>query len=111
MNPEMKKKWLDALRSGGYKQGRLCLRRGDEFCCLGVLCDISGLGKWLGPNDDGEDHYEVGSEYEWAYPPKAVRDVAGLDYENPLVGVRTLGDINDEGATFEEIADLIEEHL
>lgn len=38
-------KWLKALRSGKYKQGRgaLCQidKKGNEsFCCLGVLCDL-----------------------------------------------------------------------
>lgn len=44
------RKWLDALRGGKYPQTRAVLRRPDEvgngFCCLGVLCDISGEGGW-----------------------------------------------------------------
>lgn len=43
MSPELKAKWVAALRSGEYKQGREVLRNGDQFCCLGVLCDIIGL--------------------------------------------------------------------
>ena len=50
MNKELKKKWLDALRGGGYKQTRNALRDTDGFCCLGVLCDILEKGKW----GDGE---------------------------------------------------------
>ena len=46
MNQEIKKKWLKALRSGGYKQTRGKLKsRNGSFCCLGVLCDIQGA-KW-----------------------------------------------------------------
>lgn len=46
MNDEVKKMWLDALRSGKYKQGSEVLHRNDptgeeRFCCLGVLCDIA----------------------------------------------------------------------
>lgn len=42
INKELIKQWVEALRSGKYKQGRKALRnRNDEFCCLGVLCDIS----------------------------------------------------------------------
>lgn len=42
INKELVKQWVEALRSGKYKQGRQALRnRNDEFCCLGVLCDIS----------------------------------------------------------------------
>lgn len=45
---ERRKKWLRALRSGKYKQARSNLRDGNRFCCLGVACDLSKLGKWDG---------------------------------------------------------------
>ena len=42
INKELVRQWVEALRSGKYKQGRSALRNIDnEFCCLGVLCDIS----------------------------------------------------------------------
>ena len=41
MNKEVKKKWVDALRSGEYAQGRSSLRDHDEYCCLGVLCELA----------------------------------------------------------------------
>lgn len=42
INKELVKQWVEALRSGKYKQGRKALKnRDNEFCCLGVLCDIS----------------------------------------------------------------------
>ena len=51
MTPELKARWVAALRSGEYEQGGGALRRSrpqrpDEFCCLGVLCDLvkSDLG-------------------------------------------------------------------
>ena len=35
-------KWIDALESGEYQQGRGKLRTKDnKFCCLGVLCDLA----------------------------------------------------------------------
>ena len=41
----MQKKWVDALKSGKYKQTtkRLTLQRNNELkhCCLGVVCDIN----------------------------------------------------------------------
>lgn len=50
MNRELKTKWLEALRSGKYKQGRSALRTiQDEFCCLGVLCDIVAPDAWSKP--------------------------------------------------------------
>ena len=44
MDAQTKAKWVEALRSGKYKQGRGQLRLGDTYCCLGVLCDIMGTG-------------------------------------------------------------------
>lgn len=47
MNGELKAKWLEALRSGRYKQGQGRLRdESNQFCCLGVLCDVGVPGQW-----------------------------------------------------------------
>jgi hypothetical protein len=41
MNKEIKEKWINALRSGKYEQGKSQLRSlSNKFCCLGVLCDL-----------------------------------------------------------------------
>lgn len=109
--------WLEALRSGQYAQGRLALCESDRYCCLGVLCRLQGRltfldGKW---REEGEE-------------------ISGLPYENPVyknldalgrlpVGVfvrmfgGNLGGVarevqlaacNDNGLTFDQIADIIE---
>lgn len=37
MDPEIKTKWLEALRSGRYKQAQRTLSKdADTYCCLGV---------------------------------------------------------------------------
>ena len=42
MKPEIQAEWVAALRSGEYKQGTGVLRsEANEFCCLGVLCDLA----------------------------------------------------------------------
>jgi hypothetical protein len=53
MKPEVKALWLSALLSGAYRQAeRTCgLRRTDkrqveQYCCLGVLCDLAPIGEW-----------------------------------------------------------------
>lgn len=51
MKKEVAKAWVEALRSGKYKQGKGWLRQEEPgveptFCCLGVLCDLSGQGRW-----------------------------------------------------------------
>ena len=45
MNKAIARRWVRALRSGKYKQGRSYLKqktaKGDlRYCCLGVLCEL-----------------------------------------------------------------------
>jgi len=41
---EVKRRWIEALRSGEYKQGYGILRTVDnEYCCMGVLQVITDL--------------------------------------------------------------------
>jgi len=42
MTPELKAKWLNALRNGNYTQGFGSLHVDNTYCCLGVLCEIAG---------------------------------------------------------------------
>ena len=44
--------WIQKLKSGEYKQGKYYLRCGDEYCCLGVLCDLFDSSKWIDKNDE-----------------------------------------------------------
>lgn len=112
MKREIADKWVEALRSRKYKQGDGCLRNGDNFCCLGVLCDISGLGKW-----EKSDHYDNGLFYcgTNAVLPGSVMDWSGINHFKGLFktdegdGV-CLTSLNDSGMSFAEIADVIEKH-
>lgn len=132
MNASVKKQWVDALRSGEYKQGIHTLRRQcegqDQFCCLGVLCDLyskafpTAAGKWnhgitvgdmvpfVRLDSNGEE------EAELECLPPAVREWAGLETGDPILSfaddrfcVSTLND--DERLDFNAIAHLIEEQL
>lgn len=106
MNPQVKVKWLHALRSGEYRQGRYRLKgEGGGFCCLGVLCDVyskddEGKGRWeWKPKDGGwkfvtddlefEEQYlqTVGISMEWGETvlPPLVVEWAGLDNVSPRV--------------------------
>ena len=46
---EHRRLWVQALRSGEYEQCREQLHTETGYCCLGVACDISGLGEWGTP--------------------------------------------------------------
>lgn len=104
--------WIEALRSGRFKQGKGRLARveeaGVEYCCLGVGCEVyieqgRGLRKKL--SGGGYLYGDCGGTL-----PEIVRDWLGLeDSTGTLVDrKRNLAGRNDSGATFEEIALLIE---
>lgn len=117
MNPEIKSKWLEALRSGRYHQARGVLRAedGKSHCCLGVLCDI------LQPDGWGE---------EWEFEDPSGRFVVLIaphtlsEDEDQTLSLSTLDAIglasteedtlitmNDDGQDFFAIAWYIDENL
>lgn len=127
MKQDVKDTWVAALRSGEYTQGVGFLHqvtsRGNERCCLGVLCDLAvkdGVdlhvrGSGLAVEYNGDGYFVPGAVMawagllsnegalteEWAVP---VGDAAD---DGPVVS--SLASANDDGATFTQIADLIEE--
>jgi len=112
MNPQIKQKWVDALRSGEYQQGQNYLRTDNGFCCLGVLCDLYGKEnnvEWnLANNGHNYEFQDNGSIL-----PLSVMVWSGIEGQNPDIdnGTETLSGLNDNGYTFIEIADVIEKQL
>lgn len=126
MKEDIKNTWVNALRSGKYKQGKNLLKLETNgqynYCCLGVLCELavenkiieeSSIKHFLFPSPGGSHYFENGKSYledkvlEWSgistNNGKFDTDKNGL----PI----TLAKLNDdEGYTFEEIANVIEEH-
>jgi hypothetical protein len=119
MDPEIRAQWTAALRSGKYPQGRSVLRKDDELCCLGVLCELARAAGHLGARccEDGTWVYGNG---ETEYLPAAVAEWAGITHgaHNPAVialvdedgpGPMELALLNDEYQwTFAQIADAID---
>ena len=123
MNKEIKERWVAELRSGDYLQGTDNLKydcNGEtRYCCLGVLTELyaqeHGI-KFTG--DEDELKYENGELL-----CEAVQIWAGLESHDPVVSfihlrgsastnnVKGLSSINDDGYSFAEIADTIEELL
>jgi hypothetical protein len=52
-----RKDWLAALRSGKYKQGKIRLRYGDNYCCLGIACEVAGMEPIISGIVDDEPIY------------------------------------------------------
>lgn len=125
MNKEIKKRWLKALRSGEYKQGKKALKTKKGFCCLGVLCDIYSKTKEGRKNkaawkDEGEGEFVfTATETEDMYTlPLIVQRWAGLDEYNPAITIREdehgkeLSVWNDDHRIgFKGIANKIEKYL
>jgi hypothetical protein len=136
MNPDVKQKWIAALRSGDYKQTREQLRRRNSYCCLGVLTDLYDKNKveskdcWCG-NSYSYTNGEAKCKANLLLPPP-VMEWAGLEASNPNVEYPTrigwtdtpdqcnkmslepdfasLAYLNDsEKLNFNQIADIIEE--
>ena len=112
MNPQIKQKWLSALRSGDYQKTQCYLRTDDGFCCIGVLCDLYGKENNVEWNLVNNGHNYEFQDRE-SYLPSSVKKWADLEYCNPHVndGESTLVSLNDTGCTFEQIADVIEKQL
>jgi hypothetical protein len=136
MKTEIKKLWVDALRSREYEQAQGYLRveldsegKTTGNCCLGVLCEIAvkndvierathpGVQGYLSSmNSYDDDDEEYPSYVENSLLPHEVADWADLDDKNPVVSYdgaeHDLSDLNDTvNLTFGQIADLIEEQL
>lgn len=104
MNKKIKEKWIKALLSGEYKQGRYDLRsRDDRFCCLGVLCDIVGV-EWQAPEFQGGSYAAEGETYTLS---DEMCQRTGVSREHAEI----LADMNDGGAQFPEIVEYIKEYL
>lgn len=125
--------WRDALLSGNYKQGRQRLARDlpngeTEYCCLGVVCDLMGLGYELAfKSDSGSDRVYGDSKsngYHTVLPIDAQKWLGvdghfdGLGYMNTIPPLEdlapldrettTLAGANDSGGiSFAQIADWI----
>ena len=128
MKPVTKKDWIDALRSGEFKQCTGALAKRDpeagttSYCCLGVLATIAGVGVRLdvaSPVEHAvfftfdEDNTATGI-IPAAYQNTIVSDLdlstlvgPGIDRPDDLMRILTTK--NDNGATFEDIATYLEE--
>lgn len=123
MKPDIKQKWIEALRSGEYVQGTGCLHNADNgsFCCLGVLCDLADQEGIITSFGSEEDHDGLnGNVYTYDSEkfvlPKSVRDWAGIAQDNPLMStgmnLMDIAELNDHYRyNFERLAELIDDQL
>lgn len=120
MDRKLREDWVTALRSGKYQQGQGKLKDGTDYCCLGVLCDVSGFGEWdedryvvVAADDDGSED-DLGVVYLEGDLEHLSGPVFGLwnSLQGTLVQLNDgeANEVDEEGRrwTFQEIADFIE---
>lgn len=124
MRQDIKEQWVNALRSGVFRQGRRYLAKDGGYCCLGVLCELAyrdGVVTERVEFGDGDNSAVVYDGHLFALPG-SVMEWAGLDDSNPFAPEpdrgrpenyprRPLSAMNDNGKTFTYIADVIERYL
>ena len=109
--------WVEALRSGKYRQTTQCLHDRDGYCCLGVLCEVAiDNGVKVKVSEGGGTTLYGGQEEKL---PESVQEWAGLHdnlgYTNGFESIFINSDpydnlvkANDSGVAFASIADAIE---
>lgn len=140
MNETWKKRWCDALESGQYPQATGALRTKGGFCCLGVIEDLvlkDAGEEWVERTIDGGFEIKDGLDFDGAelrestgellgfnpgnrrcpaVSPDKVREILGQDrlaelHYQPGYGSFSLAGLNDNGASFKEIAAIIRSAL
>jgi hypothetical protein len=111
---ENQRKWVEALRSGEFKQSIATLQTDVGYCCLGVACVVAernGVqvlkrddGNLLGGSLNTQPHVKAWLGIKECNGEHRVRE-KGRFYHSSLV---TLND--NKGYTFEQIADHIEQN-
>jgi hypothetical protein len=116
MQAELRNRWIAALRSGRYAQGKGYLRQDDmdgvaRYCCLGVLCEVAGI-EWVTPGNvttDDDDYGYMGAT-EWAPSFLGLPQPDDVD-SGKMTDQSLLANMNDTNASFTEIADWIEANI
>lgn len=104
INKRQLKKWIAALDSGKYKQGKNNLHNECGYCCLGVGCEVLIPEKLLSINADG---FIDGGIVE--HQPAAPKWFKEIDDDFRDITETRLTILNDDrGFTFPEIATLLE---
>lgn len=111
LNPNIKSKFIDALRSGRYKQGKekyveFKFFQSNKFCAIGVYIDLFLQFKKMTWQDlfdltvtNEEKYYQIVLE--------EIKEWGGIDAANDTIIL--MNDVDNK--TFEEIADFIEKNM
>ena len=94
------KLWIEALRSGEYKQIKGALEYNGGYCCLGVYAKLNNIS--YGVAEEDPDTGDIFEDNSASY--RSIYSMIGND------GLCEDGiEMNDSGKSFATIADMIEE--
>lgn len=98
----LQRKWIDALKSGKYQQCGKTLCNEGKYCCLGVANEVCEL--------EEEDKNSLLNSYDLLGLYGSLGDLE--EYGMIVDGSKyyALGEANDAGASFKEIAEFIEKN-
>ena len=104
--------WIEILRSGTYKQGTGTLQKGDQFCCLGVACDLLIDEDKKMRNDIGCLAGAYVTEYSQPDAPRWLK-LINRQMERKTAPIKnSVADLNDiRRMSFNSIADTLEFHF
>lgn len=127
MKRELRNEWVRRLRSGDWAQAQGRLTDGiGGYCCLGVLCEIGvergrvehapvSLSYRTGDYNDATEVLipsvwaeEIGMVFDLPEHPDVVVDGLLFDSWDDYDAQGALASLNDSGADFDQIADVIE---
>ena len=106
LTDEQRKEWIEALRSGKYEQVSGFLKTTDGYCCIGVFAENVLKRKFICNDDPGTDPKEDARVFnieDTFMVSKLTDNSINTLLQNHLIGM------NDGGASFEEIADWLED--
>jgi hypothetical protein len=111
VDADVKTQWVSALRAGGYVQGQGFLRAEDSgvtrYSALGLLCELARLN-----NSEIIIRRGIAGTVTYDFHdttlPDSVMAWAGFNTDDPDVAGVTISFLNDNGMTFEQIANEIE---
>jgi hypothetical protein len=112
MRKEVAELWVKELRSGYWKQGKYFLEHSGTYDVMGILANIAatfGICDHIAGKYAGKIHFLDGkmlqlpqSVVKWAGMKSDIGEMRTLKY--------SLAEYNDQGMSFEKLADCIEKH-
>lgn len=120
MKKNIAQRWIKALKSGKYKQGRDRLKKiqkdNERHCCLGVLCELYNKDQKSKNKKPIRQRVVLDLSNRFSYvqfgscsesTPPTVKKWSGLTSDDDVY----FADLNDRGCSFKKIASIIEDQL